>query len=109
MDEERKAELLLVADAVAEKFDKRLEGRFTRVHERIDPMVEDIGKIKGKLESFPTQQEIDEKIHAAVASCREGHDEKDKIKSEISKRDWLKIIVMAVVVLLAAVFGVRIF
>ena len=105
MDKDRETEILLVANATADRIDKRIEGRFTRVHERIDSLVDDVANIKGKVSLFPSPADLDKKIDNRVKVCRENHDEKDRIKSEISKKDWMKIII-AIVVLVAAAFGV---
>jgi len=107
MDKEREIEILFAANATAEKIDERLEGRFTRVHERIDPLVEDVANIKGKVSLFPSPVELDKKIRTAVDTCKSSHDEKDKIRSEnvISKKDWVKII-GAILLLIASAFGI---
>lgn len=107
MNEERKTEIdyavTAAANAVVEKLDERLDGRFTRVHQRIDPLVEDVAKIEGRLSLFPTPTELDEKIDKRIKECKENHWKLDSVKSSISKKDWLKIILFMLFVLATSI------
>lgn len=109
MDKDTEREILFAVEATVNKIDGQLEGRFTRVHERIDPLVEDVAGIKAKVSLFPSPSELDEKIDNRVKACRENHDEKDRIRAAaaISKKDWVKIIGM-ILAAIASAFGINI-
>lgn len=90
MDIDKKAEIIFIVEKTLDRVNEKLDEKLTRIHERIDPIVCDIGKINGRLSMFPTPNEIKEDIKNEVKECKQNHSE--LMQLAISKKDWLKII-----------------
>lgn len=98
-----------IANAIVSKVNGNIDAKLSDIYERINPIAEDVASIKAEMKYKVNIDQASNIAEEKVNRCRESRDANnirvENVRNAISKKDWVKIIIL-IVAAIAGYFGI---